>query len=458
MISLIFIISIILLWLAPDYYNYIFCVAIFILFVLNAYIVIKKTAGSNKNYFNFHVLFSISYLFVNFVYPVFLYPVDPGYFPVFKNYGFDENLISVCTALAQVGYASYSLGCSLYFSISNKNKESDGIKILNNTIYLKSIANILLILFLLLTFIIFSLSKDGVFNRDPFAFFNVPPTLMVFTQVVLTVCILLTFIYESKKKKNRTTFFAIAKSNKMLFIAVALYIIMFIYPGDRGPAIQTVLTIIFSYSLFFSPIRVKTLLIVVAIGMFILTFISYSRSAGGGFFESGIENTNISTIADVGMDLIVNNRNLYVGYEIVEKEGINYGKSMAYYLLSPFPLLPTLMTNYFYGVEPIELSTSNIITKYSNGTYGLGTNLVIDLYMQFSYLGVILFLMLLGFIICKISSLNNISSLFALTFFMSYSIYMSRSSMFDSVRFIVWAIFIFYFLYYLLKPLSYASK
>ena len=454
LLVLVNIISLILYINAPHEYNLGFCTTIFILFLISAYLVISENLRGDKNFFNFHVLFFISFLYVNFVYPVFVYPSDPFYFPVYKYFSFDKNLISKSTALAEMGYSFYGLGSLLFLTFKKRKIKKEKLTLhitsLDDGIY-KYIINILSIVFIGLSMTIFYLAKDGILGRKPDAFFELPSALLVFTQVVLTLCIILSFLRLQYNNTNNS-FWDIFKINKLLLFAILFYLIIFLYPGDRGAAFQTVLTFLFCFSIFIKPIKLKLFAVIVISGMFVLTFISYARSSSdGSFLESGEQNSKISSFTDIGMDLIINNRNLYVGYEIAEKKGFNYGKSMFFYAFSPFPLVPSLLSKELFNSEPGDLSSSTIITNYSRANYGLGTNVIIDLYMQFGVPGVIFFMLILGYYISFIMVKRSLVNLFALVFFMSYSIYIPRSSMFDAIRFILWSIMIYYFVYYFFR-------
>ena len=93
--------------IAPDKYSYPICLLLLIIFLISSFCGLKKV--SHNNIFNFHILFFISFFFVNLVYPVFIYPFDKFYFPIF-NIKFDHELINKSTALAVFGICSYNIG------------------------------------------------------------------------------------------------------------------------------------------------------------------------------------------------------------------------------------------------------------------------------------------------------------------------------------------------------------
>ena len=78
--------------------------------------------------------------------------------------------------------------------------------------------------------------------------------------------------------------------------------------------------------------------------MVTLSFIGSARSKdlanqikNTNFFNRGFRIFDLGSFLDLGMDLIINNRNLYVGYDYANKNGLAYGKGMFRYLFATFP-------------------------------------------------------------------------------------------------------------------------
>ena len=105
-----FIIAVILYVFSPKEYSYNYCLIIFIVYVFSSVWFLINTFDGN--YFNFHFLFLISFLFVNFIYPVLLYPYNKTYFPVYKL-PFNEDIITKATSIALLGIISYFLGATI---------------------------------------------------------------------------------------------------------------------------------------------------------------------------------------------------------------------------------------------------------------------------------------------------------------------------------------------------------
>ncbi len=331
----IWLISLGLYFFAPNEYSLQYCILIFIVYLIYSIWIVLRTL-INNNYFNFHILFLISFFFVNFVYPIFLYPISPIYFSVFK-FIFNENVITKATALALIGSSSYIVGVSLLAH----EKHHSQIKLKNNYKALQFIFSCFVyFMFIILFYFAGTEMITGRFGSSE----NIPSGLLAFFQAGIGVSVIL-----SINKKNKGTILNFIKNfNKPILLILLCYILLFIYIGDREPAMQIILITICCFSLFVRPIKLKNLIILVLVGMLMLSFIGAARSKNINVSESGLrnfvgrgtENIRLGSFFDIGMDLIINNRNLYVGYDYANKKGLNYGRSMVRYIFAPIPGMP----------------------------------------------------------------------------------------------------------------------
>ncbi|MET4081165.1 oligosaccharide repeat unit polymerase [Pedobacter sp. UYP30] len=431
------ILAVILYFLAPNKYDFTICCVAFALFLYSASITVKSTSRK-EGFLSFTLFFTVSFFLVNFFYPIFIYPIDKYYFPVFGRFYFNEAVITKATLLALVGYCSFSVGVSYFFG-KTKVRFSGSIFQMKSgkKVILKYSYKIILVLTWVLSFITFYMAREGIFQRSSDAFVNVEPSILVIAQCLVNLLIILNF-YLKKPLKN--------------LAIVIIYSLVFIYVGDRGSAVQTSLVLLLSYNLFYKKIRKTKVVFIFLAGFIGLTVVSSLRGKDGG--SKQLNQVEYSHYYDFAMDLIVNNRNLYAGYDYANKNGLNYGTSSLPYIFAPIPLLPSYITTKLFNATPQQLSSGTILTNDVGATWGLGTNLIADLYMQFGFLGVLLLMFLLGRLISSLA-LNNGSGLFTTIcyiFVCSFSIYMARSSLFDSLRYIAWAAIIYYLLFYLLKP------
>lgn len=444
MFIFLFLLSLLLFFFAPDKYSYPYCFLLSCVYLVGSIILINRTLY-NRNYFNFFTLFLISYFFVNFVYPVFIFPNDPYYFPVFV-FPFDHNVITKATGLALVGATSFFLG-AYYFKIKQP--------VQTNKIEVFSIRKMRSLLISILTILFIGILIFGGKELFTFRFMatsNIPPGLLGLFQTSLGLFVI---FFLCKGKQVRTYLNAIIKLPLLGLIIYVIFIVMFLFSGDRGPIVQIVLITLGALAAFVKPIRLKFFAVIIVGSMFILTVVAYARSKTTGigifspssFVERGLQNAKMGTFTDIGMDLIVNNRNLYVGYKYPETYGFDYGEGMFYYIFAPIPFLPTLFTQFFYNKDPIELNSASKITNEVNASYGLGTNMIGDIYMQFGVIGVVIIMFLFGRIV-RVSEINMIKNRFPYIiiyfFLLSYSVYLPRTSILGPFRFICWAMALYF--------------
>jgi len=446
---ILFLISILLYVFSPKEYSYNYCLILLAVFLILSYSIVKSTV-INNNYFTFHVLFLISFFFVNFVYPIFQYPYNQIPYVVFKHY-FNHSLITKTTALSVLGISSYNVGVNLS-NVKYKSNSSNNLVKFNTYEFL--ITNWLYFVFGLILIIAGKEIMRGNMGSTQL----IPPGLLVIFQVSIGLAIIIGML-SSIYSGGIINFFV--KYNKPILFLTLFSMFLFAYAGDRGPSIQVVMIFVGAYSLFIKPIKLKSLALLVLLGMFTLSFLQgtrthdVSKSGGGGFInfiERGIENYEVNNFIDIGKDLIVNNRNLYAGYDYAKNNGYTYGSNMFNYLFAPIPFLPSLMTNIFFDSPPSQLTTARILTDEVGVNYGLGTNMVADLFMAFGIFGVIVFLFLLGFIVTKAqikANQNSISASIIYIFLIGFSIYLPRTSILDPFRHIVWALILYFVIKYI---------
>jgi len=325
-------------------------------------------------------------------------------------------------ALAQVAISSYLLG---YYTLYKRNYNYAYFKY--NIRYFKVIYLILSVLFLIyiLNSIVY---QEGTIELD---------TRVVSIYVVLfsLVIYLNTLNNASKNDTSIKTFFS---ANKNILLSAFLILIACLFFGDRGPAVQIVLIMLYIFNKYVRKIRPYEFLIIIIIGAIIMTFISYTRTSLFSLkqkdyiasFSYFINKAKEFKIYDFAMDLIGTSRNMYVGLEHVDSYGYLYGKSYFPIIFSPIPLVPSFVTKGMFDKTPEELSTAYIITKKVDIEGGLGTNAAVDLYMNFGTLGVLIGFFCFGILISFLESGKSVISEYSYLLLFALSIYYPRSTLF----------------------------
>lgn len=442
---ILFIVSLVLYLESPNKYSLEFCTSVFTIFLISSFLFLR-TAVRNQNYFNFHLFFILSIFFTNFAYPVFIYPTDPEYFSIF-TFAFDHNLISQGTALSQLAVSAYIVGVSLVNAFRNKEVITE-----YKYTFTKGLIEFLKILTIIFTF--------AFIGHAIYMFTFEPDEELLNTQIVnicvivLTITLIVNNLNIKEQIKNNFLYFF--KENKTLIFCSVGIILFSLWFGDRGPAIQIFFILTFIFVSFVYKIKLRIFLPMVAFGLFLMTIISYTRgsennlksgSLGNTFNEASQEVGEFNSFWNYGMDLIVNNRNLFVAIELGNRKELLNGKSYFPYLFAPVPGLPTLLTESILGDDPESFATSTMITKYTGLEWGVGSNAVGDIYMNFGTFGVVLIFLLFGVFIRRLEISENIYGLLSFTLIFALVIYYPRSSLLEQLSLVVRGIIILYLIF-----------
>lgn len=419
-----FIESVFLFLFAPRYYHYGFNLFCLMQYLVGSFLFLK--AKKKTNYFDFDMIFMFSFFFVMFFYPVFMFQSDPLKYFAFQ-YEFNENVISRATALSLLGMQSYFLG-SLYYRVKDISETSKS-KIYNNVTGLSIISAISFLLFIISGGYA---SLKGAYSGEAVQASGVASYFWAFSPAFLFCALAIQFNNLFVIDKNKLKWKGL---NKTLIIYTLTFIVLILLAGSRTYPLQIILICCALFTMYYKPISFIRFVPLLIIGIMAMFAVNMMR--GGG---------EISGLADVVMDLIINNRNTYMAVDYVDVNGMTYGKSMLSVVLASFPFMQTIIFSIF-SINPWDASSASIITKISLGgesELGLGTNIIADLYMSFGMIGVIFFMFLLGRYIAKFLffAKSNIYALIAYTVMISYSVFIVRAEFFFFSRFLLWGLFI----------------
>lgn len=415
--------SFILFCHSPNYYSYTFNLFCFIQYIFSCFIFFR--CSKKKNYFDFDVIFMVTYSFVMFVYPIFVYTSNPTF--SFFKFDFNENQISKGSALALLGIQSYILGASIVKKHLNKKK----------TGYLYY--NFLIVL-LYVFFFLFLLSGglqvfinlySNVSSASGISYY-----LLIIIPALALPCIVAWYhnIRLSQSRINKKDVF----KDKPLFLFIFLFVILFLLVGSRTLPIQFSLVALGFYFMLFNNLSLLKLIPLLLLGS--LTMFAVL------IYRSGMQiSAHDLRFYDIFLDLIINNRNTYMALDYVDNKGITWGESMITSLLSPIPFLQSTIINLF-GLNPTDCASSLIITKLTLGRdnnldVGFGTNIIADLYIAFGVYGVIIGMCFLGFFVNYFRQhSNNVYCFAAYGVMLSYSIYLVRAEYFFFLRLLLWSL------------------
>lgn len=429
-------IALILYLLSPAEYSYSYCLLLHNLYII--YVVYLHKLDFGKEIIGYNTIFAIAFYFTNFVYPVFIFPIYPD-FSLF-SFSFNYNVITKSTALALLAYSCFGLG---YNKIKNNatrnyklidNYQLFPVKILNRWKWIVILSFILF--YLIGGYDMFEHTYQVAVARG-----SLLPRLMSILMVPVNV-LATTFILRETLNSRKISWYVI--------LGIACISLMFTGTRTLPLMILTILFYIFCNSKQLSKVAVFLFLFG---GVIIMSFVGQMR--GEGIDVSSLENYNLKNESSLGYwnlmsDLIINNRNLYVFYDYVQEVDYTYGLTMLSNILSPIPFLQSLFVN-ITGVPDYILGSatfSTFITLGTNPRLGLGTNLVGDVYLSFGLVGVIILFYLLGYFINYMRQKTFEGFYFQTIVYFALignCVYFCRSSYLGSLRTILWAIILGYF-------------
>lgn len=426
-----FIFSISLYIFSPINYNWFFNLVCGIIFFLSTCAL--KVSQDEKNYFDFETIFLLSYFFCFFVYPIFIYVIDPEYFFMF-SFDFDHDKINKGTALALVGAESFILGSSICYTKFNHNIQSKENIINIPTKLIHSITVLLFIVFIM----------SGGYSSYKSLYNNGGTVSGIYSYII----ILFVSVYilsvssefvKAKKLVHSKNILPYKSLSKLFILFILTSSLIFLSAGSRTVMLQIMLSYLGLYSLFFFKINLKQFVVISLIGAILLTSITYTRAGN---------QVSIVSFWDLFMDLIINNRSTYFALSFTEENGYTCGVSMLGYILKCIPFSQKIVCNLF-GIDEKTITSAMIVTRETLGDdpeLGLGTNIIADIYLAFGFVGVLLFMYALGYYSKKsylYSIKGHIYYLFFYTSILSVAIYMVRSEYFYSLNLILWAFIIY---------------
>lgn len=415
-----FLLSVLSYIYAPINYSNPFCNFCLFQFLISAFILNLYT--SKKTLFTFEFFFTISFFFTNYVYGCFLYEILPN-FSLF-SLPFNHNYICKGTALTTMGYTAFSLGVFYKiqtFLISNKIKNLSFS--VTNKIYLASIFLILIIPSL------FKASQRDTYDTNLGSLVNLIEAFLIY---IIYYIIFLQFSKHKKLKELATN------TPKLFVIILCIYILLLLSIGTRTIPMRICLLILFLFSVNIKKITPTFSLVIMFLGATASFFI--------GVIRNGYNLSTMKSYFEIGNELIINNRSLFVLMDYADSHSYTLGKNFIMNILSIFPFLQSIFLK-VTGYSLSEISSANLVTDlhfntFSNDlTFGLGTNMIGDIYLAFGSIGVVICMFFLGYLINNLHygiSQNRIVALLVYSILFMDSIYYCRTSYLSPLRNIAW--------------------
>lgn len=427
------VVSLVLYYSAPKAYSLQFCIYCAVIFAISSFFLMRFSYRQSGSFINFDILFSIPFFYTNFVYSLFLYPLNP-HFSLFRL-EFNEEYICRGAALAAVAYCCYAFGRS----IAKKVKKIRGFNV--NAVKYKNLSSIyyLVAFIFIVAFLLPNLGKTYDEGSASYGIGN----------YVLAIVMTLTYYKLSVNLYSQTknSLIGIYRSDRRFYLFFAIILALFALEGARTFLMRFSLVALFVYDLKIKRIKGKEALLLLVVGFILMAVIGLTRNGS----QSSSEVVSGNPVIDAGFDLIINNRSLYVLMEYGDVHGYTYGQTLLMNIFSVVPFLQSIVysltslstwnTNSAYLVTDLYYSNSN------EDIIGLGTNLVGDVYVMFGLVGLVIIMILFGRFISslveKVKS-GDFVSLLVLAIMICNSVYYVRTSLLTPIRDIVWLLIVYY--------------
>ncbi len=415
--------------LAPNSYSLPYCILLEAIYLYAAIITWKK--DTKMDFPGFHLIFSMSFFCVTYLYPTLVYPIVPD-FSLFQFLHYSDSIITKCTALATFAYCLYCYG----YTVQVKNTRNTIDTACNQIVCpSKKIYNwtiIAFVLFILLGGLNYYAKMYSNGTAD-----NVSSLVKYIVTFYPSFLLILCVVYRTGSTND--------KNEKKILLSVLLMSALIMTSGSR--TIPLLAMTMFGY-VFIEKHTINKMYVtlLLAVGFACMVMVGEMRAEG----------TYISDGSDVGRlgmftDLIVCTRNLYAAYDIVCTEGFTYGETLLADFLSPIPMLQSFISDIF-SIPGDFMGSAGFLTYKEFGfgsRLGLGTHIVADIYLCGGLLSLLLFYYLGKFVVKAREKMRSGNILWSIVYigFVGNAIYYARSSFFGNTRLLLWAILIFYLLY-----------
>lgn len=374
---------------------------------------------NKKNFLDFDTLFiTICYLIGYFA--TFFY--DQPYYKAFFIFEFDYSYLNSGAWLFTIGMNAYF--CGSLFVKTNLKVSNKIVKVYPTKILF--IINIVLMLAFILC------GGIGFYQRVYADAGGEGGGITVYVQLLLSINSIILIVIEIRNRFIRKDY----KIHYAYFLTIILFSFLLLYLGNRTTASMLLLSIIGLLTHWFKPIKFRVFVIFLILGIFSMWIVQQLRTGEK-------VSVNVSYPALILMDMTIPSRTIYESMEIVDKEGINYGKTMFSPVFGVIPGLAGIVLGE-NGYGSAELFTRYAYEKFNvpvENQIGLGSTIISDIYLSFGVVGVILFMWLLGRTIHIVelkSKDGELFSSFLLGVFLANSVFWARTSYAHPARLIVW--------------------
>lgn len=429
--------SLVLYFVAPVQYSYPFCIACLVLFLSSSIALLRNNCKHTLIKFEFFFVFA--FFFSNFVYSVFYYPINP-YFSLFSE-SFNEDYINKGAALSALAASCFCLG------VFEKNKKLELQKVVQNGYLAKPVvlANVMLLFFIPYLYSLYGLhSYVTDFTKS-----NLNTLLLYLIYYIL-------FALMATRNYKGLSGVLLYQSDTLFYAMTGVMVLLLLMIGSRSNPAHIILLALFFFNFYQKKVSNKVAIAFMLVGILLMGIVGVVR--GGTEFST----SSMNSVLDIGNDLTINNRSLYVLMDYADHNGYTYGRTMLLQIAAVIPWGQSMLLN-ITGMKIQMFDSSNFVTWLFYGDQkfeiGFGTNLIGDIYLSFGVIGVVVLMFLYGRILRNLyrSSIkgSGVATLVYGLMFMEV-IFLTRAGLLTSLRPIAWTLLYYYLFNSLFKKIKMA--
>lgn len=432
-VTLIFLmLSTISFFLAPATYSKLFCVWEMATFVVTGIFFLRHKVQRN-GLICFDTFFIPTFFLINYAHATFIYP-DDQFLPAFL-FATNTDIIPYALAVAQMGISFYMVG-NVFFEREVPERRQLQIEIPEMAVNR-------------MAWVAFAASA-GVFGyvilfHLASGFEHLFPRLMA---MIVALIALSWFFQAQHLEEGDDNFMGLLHRNKLNIASLLMFSLAQFLVGSRGVVVWLLFMVVLIVNTYYFKICWKLLLPAVLLGMVLMVFLGITRLSSEYNLSSGDLMEGITYGIDFVLkspsvlwmllsDFVVNAKTLYEGIDYTRVNGFLYGTAYIQYLFVFLPMGGSFFTKLLTGLNMEEVSTGVILTNFSEATYGLGTNMVGDLYMNFSFIGVVVMMFLLGAFISWVEFPKSKYQMYAYLAIFADCIFLVRADIFVWLTFFV---------------------
>lgn len=428
--------SILGLAFSPDMFSRPFCVMEMVLFLIFGGLFLRHKLKRN-GLICFDTFFIPTYLLINYVHAVFIYP-DDQYLPAFA-FATHSEVIPHALAVAQLGIAMYMLA-SVMFERSGIVKKNIKIWIpqmaVNRTAYVSVLAGLGVFAFVFLT-------------NQVQGFTHIYPRLMAMIMSLIG----LSWYYQAQLLQDgERGIRTLLRKNKLNILATSLFAVSQLYIGGRSEVLLLLFMILLVINAYYVNVKFKVLLPVLVVGMILMGILMITRVSQHSLLDVSLVDSvtyGVKTIIEspnilwmLLTDFVVNAKTLYEAIDYSQVHGYLYGQSYIQYLFVFLPMGGSIFTKLLTGLPIEDLTSGYILSNFARSTYGLGTNMIGDLYLNLTIVGVCVMMFLLGLLLTWVEYPKSKYQYFIYLSLFANCVFLVRADIFNWLNFFVfYAIF-----------------